>query len=121
MENVQKDINVHNEELLLNNAINEAACSMENNNNIDIEALYKKVDEMYKWYSVQKCTNVRKEESIENVQFKISLHDDEIVNRTFRIHKNVLSELKEFCTKNSNLKQQDIISQLLMEALQKYK
>lgn len=80
-------------------------------NNID--DMNSKIEEMYKWYTMQ--TNM-----IENVDLKIDKFEDTIVTRSYKIYNEIQKEFAEYC-KSQPYKTQDIISQALKEFLQKYK
>lgn len=70
--------------------------------------------EMWDWYSKQK--NI-----IDPIELKISGFDGEVLAKTFRVHKNILSEFLEFSKAHSEYKQQDLISQALSEFIKRYK
>lgn len=80
-------------------------------NNID--DMNSKIEEMYKWYTLQ--TNV-----IEPIELKIDTFEDTVVTRSYKIYNEIQKEFAEYC-KSQPYKTQDIISQALKEFLQKYK
>lgn len=80
-------------------------------NNID--DMNSKLEEMYKWYTLQ--TNV-----VEPIELKIDKFDDIVVTRSYKIYNEIQKEFADYC-KSQPYRTQDIISQALREFLQKYK
>ena len=78
-----------------------------------IDDMNSKLEEMYKWYTLQ--TNV-----VEPIELKIDKFDDIVVTRSYKIYNEIQKEFADYC-KSQPYKTQDIISQALKEFLQKYK
>lgn len=75
-----------------------------------------RMSEMWDWYSKQK--NV-----VEPIELKISREKfgSEVAAKTFRVHKSVLLEFLQFSDEHGEYKQQDLVSQALLEFIQKYR
>lgn len=75
-----------------------------------------RMSEIWDWYSTQK--NV-----VEPIELKISREKfgSEVAAKTFRVHKSVLLEFLQFSDEHGEYKQQDLVSQALLEFIQKYK
>ena len=84
----------------------------------DMSNKIEQMDEMYKWYELQKSNeNII---DIEIPKLEILPTSQEAVSRSFKVYKDVMDEFSDFCKKNNNYKVQDILTQAMREFLDKY-
>lgn len=106
---VGKEKDYKSSEIVVTNNEYTKLISMLNN----IDDMNSKLEEMYKWYTLQ--TNV-----VEPIELKIDKFDDIVVTRSYKIYNEIQKEFADYC-KSQPYRTQDIISQALREFLQKYK
>ena len=106
---VAKEKNYRSSDIVVTNNEYTKLISILNN----IDDMNSKLEEMYKWYTLQ--TNV-----VEPIELKIDKFDDIVVTRSYKIYNEIQKEFADYC-KSQPYKTQDIISQALKEFLQKYK
>ena len=74
-----------------------------------------KLDEMIKWYEIQKSVI-----DVTPPKLEIPPTNQDVVSRSFKIYRDVMEDFSKFCKKNNNYKVQDIISFALREFMNKY-
>lgn len=84
---------------------------------IEITKNYKKIQEVLDWYENKQKGLVEIPELI--IDEKISRGD--YCSRTFRVNTNIMKDFSKFVLKYSQFRTQDLISQALLEFIEKYK
>lgn len=77
-----------------------------------------KLNELYEWYLTSK--NVNSKDVINLEKLEIADFDGELITRSFKIYKDVQQKFTKFCKRNNKYKVQDILSQAIIEFLDKY-
>lgn len=84
---------------------------------IELSKNYEKIQEVLDWYETKQKGLVETPELI--IDEKISRGDHG--SRTFRVNTNVMKEFDKFSLKHQQFRTQDLISQALIEFIEKYK
>lgn len=84
---------------------------------IELTKSYEKIQEVLDWYETKQKGLIETPELI--IDGKISLGDHS--SRTFRVNTNIMKEFDKFGTKRKQFRTQDLISQALLEFIEKYK
>jgi len=84
---------------------------------IELTKSYEKIQEVLDWYETKQKGLVETPELI--IDEKISLGDHS--SRTFRVNTNIMKEFDKFGTKRKQFRTQDLVSQALLEFIEKYK
>lgn len=81
-----------------------------------IQDMKGQLEEVYDWYDKQ-----RNIVDIKPIELKISKFKGEPTNKSYKLYSDVQEQFKAFCDNHKQYKVQDLISQALVEFIEKYK